>query len=113
VWSKHALVSTFHHPIFAQMRLRWELSKHAFSSTFHRPADRRWPVTVFILEQHSIGVFAQLTQMLLIAKYCEENSIRPYFHVINSNLVELERGVNWTNYFFEQYSIFESDLPHV
>jgi hypothetical protein len=68
---------------------------------------------VFILEQHSIGVFAQLTQMVLIAKYCEENSIRPYFHVINSNLVEPERGVNWTNYFFEQYSIFESDLPAV
>jgi hypothetical protein len=110
---RHVLVSAFHRSIFAQIRFRWELSKHALSSRFHRPANPRWPVKVFILEQHSIGVFAQLTQIILIAKYCEENCIRPYFKVINNNLVEPERGLNWIDYFFEQYSIFQSDLPAV
>jgi hypothetical protein len=110
---KPVLGSALHRSFLAQMRLRWELAKHAFSSTLHRPADPRYPVKVFILEQHSIGVFAQLTQMILIAKYCEEKCIRPYFHVINNNLVEPERGLNWTDYFFEHCSIFQSDLPAV
>jgi len=110
---KHALGSAFHLSVFAQIRLRWELSKHALGCAFQRPADPRWPVTVFILEQHSLGVFAQLTQIILIAKYCEESCIRPYFYVTNNNLVEPERGLNWTDYFFEQHSIFQSDLPAV
>jgi hypothetical protein len=103
----------FQRPISAQARFRWELSKHVFRSTFYRPANPGWPVKAFILEQHTLGVFAQLTQMILIAKYCEENSIRPYFQVSNNNLVEPERGPNWTDYFFEQRSIFQCDLAAV
>lgn len=105
--------SALHHAIFEQVRLRWELAKHALNSTLHRSANHRYPVKVFILEQHSLGVFAQLTQMILIAKYCEEACIRPYFHVVNKNLVEPGRGPNWTDYFFEQYSISQSELPAV
>jgi|GEM_PF-4893217 len=111
--SRHAFSSALHRSILAPIRSGWELSKHALSSRFHRPADPGWPVKVFIFEQHSLGVFAQLTQIILIAKYCEENCIRPYFHVINDNLVEPERGLNWTDYFLGQYSIFPSDLPAV
>lgn len=110
---KHALGSALHHSILTQIRLRCELSKHALGSTFHRLANSRWPVKVFILEQHSLGVFAQLSQILLIAKYCEESCIRPYFHVANNNLVEPKRGLNWIDYFFRQHSIFQSDLPVV
>ncbi len=110
---KPVLCSALHRSFLARIRLRWELAKHGFSSTFHRAADPCYPVKVFMLEQHSLGVFAQLTQMILIAKYCEETCIRPYFHVVNKNLVEPERGPNWTDYFFEQYSISKSELPAV
>lgn len=69
------------------------------------PDRPRGPLRAFVLDQRRIGFFAQLTQILLLARHCEEAGLTPYFHVTNANLVDPAFGPNWVDYFFEQHAI--------
>jgi len=70
---------------------------------------REGPLRVFSFEQHDIGVFAQLTAILLVAVYCDERGYRPKFIVKNANLLGGDRSGNWLDDFFEQNKISAVD----
>ena len=90
------------------------LSEHVELMPFpDQPPDPDAPAQTFVLEQHSLGVFAQLNLVLQVGKYCEEAGIRPYFHVINANLLDPQHGPNWIDYFFEQHTITHVDIGAV
>ncbi len=86
---------------------------HVPASRVATKPDASSPLQVFIFEHNTLGVFAQLTQFLLIATYCEEADIRPYFYVINTNLVDCRRGANWAEYFLRQHGIRPVDIPTI
>lgn len=64
----------------------------------------------FIFRQHNIGVFAQLTSILLVAALCEERDWRPFFVVRNKNLTGTPPEGNWLNSFFDQ-KLFPGGKP--
>ena len=62
---------------------------------------------MFSFEQHNIGVFAQLTFVLLAASLCQEKGWKPFFHVANKNLRDTRRQANWLDDFIVQKHIGE------
>ena len=71
------------------------------------------PPPAFIFDTTPSAFSRSFTQFLLIATYCEEAGIRPYFYVINTNLVDCRRGANWAEYFLRQHGIRPMDIPTI
>ena len=59
-------------------------------------------ITVFKINQHEIGMFAQLNYCLLLAKYCSEKNLTPYFFLTGK---EIHDDPLFFGMFSRQYNI--------
>jgi len=71
-------------------------------SRLNRSVDRNGLVTVFKIEQHNIGMFAQLNYCLFLSQFCSKNGVRPYFFLTGRGNVDKGSGSNWLDYYFVQ-----------
>ena len=66
-------------------------------------------ITVFKINQHNIGMFAQLNYCLLLAKYCTEKKLTPYFFLTGKGNVDPNYGDNWFNYYFTHKQLSQKE----